>query len=407
MIYARTTNPDALEDLRRQGYISMDLWNAAIAETRRPALEAIYKSFEEADQELSALARSCDEKFGDAAPSFTNARDAFREMKGVLDPILRKKREQEPDAAPPGTQEEPAQVQALSSAKGLAKVTAGLPSDQSQAWAEAEELIRGGMTDQGLARMAALAANEASMRARFLRKLMLADVCLGGEAGAACPHHPRRVKYADHRLQVGGVGEFRAGGRGLVASLSPVQKKRLQQRSGTKRCPLYPALPVGSLAGVLELRGLAAMALLLSLFDRLTDEDPRTTVEAPKSEWEQLAAFKRGVARDLTYLLNTRINESHFPDNYELMRQSVVAYGVQDYTRSPVEQDDIRRSIERAIRQFEPRLSRVQVQLFGVGHLELHFRISAFLKADLGSDAVLFDAELPKQTRRFQVSEQR
>lgn len=149
------------------------------------------------------------------------------------------------------------------------------------------------------------------------------------------------------------------------------------------------------------------MALRLSLFDRLTDEDPRTTVEAPKNEWEQLAAFKRGLARDLTYLLNTRISEADFPEEFEQVKQSVAAYGVQDYTRSPVEHDEIRRAIERAIRQFEPRLARVQVQLFGAGHLELHFRINAQLKPDLGSETILFDAELPKQTRRFQVGETR
>lgn len=149
------------------------------------------------------------------------------------------------------------------------------------------------------------------------------------------------------------------------------------------------------------------MALRLSLFDRLTDEEPRTTVEAPKNEWEQMAAFKRGLARDLTYLLNTRINEADFPETYEQARESVIAFGVQDYSRSPVEHDEIRRAIERAIRRFEPRLTRVQVQLFGAGHLELHFQINAQLKADLGGEPVLFDAELPKQTRRFQVGEPR
>lgn len=180
MIFARTTNPEALEDLRRQGYISMDAWNGAIAETRRKALEALYANFDESDKELVALSRCCDEKFGDAAPSFMYAREAFAEMKNVLDPILRRKREEEPDTAESGHDEAPAA--AVHAAPGSAKleaVTAGLPGDQSMAWSEAEELIRAGKIDRGLAQMAALAANEASMRARFLRKLMLADVCLG------------------------------------------------------------------------------------------------------------------------------------------------------------------------------------------------------------------------------------
>jgi type VI secretion system protein ImpF len=145
----------------------------------------------------------------------------------------------------------------------------------------------------------------------------------------------------------------------------------------------------------------------LSLFDRLTDEDPRTTTEAPRHEWDRMAAYKKSVARDLSHLLNTRINENDFAEEYPQARQSVIAFGVHDYTRSPAEQEEIRKSLERAIRLFEPRLTRVQVHFIGGSHMDLHFRISATLKADLGSEPVLFDAELPKQTRRFQVNEGR
>src|SRR5689334_13868509 len=141
------------------------------------------------------------------------------------------------------------------------------------------------------------------------------------------------------------------------------------------------------MAGLLALRRLSMASsgsqIILSLFDRLTDENPRASVDAPQQEWERMSAFKRGVARDLTHLLNTRINENDIPEEYEQARTSMLAFGVQDYTRSPVEQDDIRRSIERAIRNFEPRLTRVQVQLVSTGVLELQFRISAYLKADL------------------------
>jgi type VI secretion system protein ImpA len=178
-IYARTTNPDALEDLRRQGYITMDSWNSAVGETRRRAFETIYSDFEEADKALLALSRACDDKFGDATPSFMNARDAFAEMKGILDPILRKKREEEPDKPAGEVEEVKEDTPQAPRQAGLGVLTAGLPSDQSHSWGEAEALIRAGKTDQGLAQMAALAASEGSMRARFLRKLMLADVCLG------------------------------------------------------------------------------------------------------------------------------------------------------------------------------------------------------------------------------------
>ena len=54
--------------------------------------------------------------------------------------------------------------------------TAGMPAE-SGSWQQAEALVRAGSVDQGLQKMAALAALETSVRGRFLRKLMLVDVC--------------------------------------------------------------------------------------------------------------------------------------------------------------------------------------------------------------------------------------
>jgi type VI secretion system protein ImpF len=153
-----------------------------------------------------------------------------------------------------------------------------------------------------------------------------------------------------------------------------------------------------------------AARIVLSLFDRLTDDNPKSNVDPPRNEWDQLAALKRGVARDLTALLNTRINEADFPDTYDQLRRSVAAYGVHDYTHTPVELEEVRKSIERAVKTFEPRLTRVQVRVakeVNAVDVALSFQITAQLKADLGAEPVVFDAELPKPTRRFQVDERR
>ncbi|MEP7351883.1 MAG: type VI secretion system baseplate subunit TssE [Acidobacteriota bacterium] len=147
--------------------------------------------------------------------------------------------------------------------------------------------------------------------------------------------------------------------------------------------------------------------IILSLFDRLTDENPRVTKEGPLNEWDKLAAFKQSVAGDLTNLLNTRISQTDIPEEFEQLRQSVAAYGVHDYFRSPADRDEIRKSVERAVRIFEPRLTRVQVKITASGPLDLHFQIVGQLKADMGSEPVLFDAEMPTPTRHFKVSENR
>jgi type VI secretion system protein ImpF len=142
-----------------------------------------------------------------------------------------------------------------------------------------------------------------------------------------------------------------------------------------------------------------------SLFDRLTDTEPRSKNDLPTTGWEQMRELKAAVARDLTNLLNVRRNEADIPDEYEQTNRSIVAYGIRDFTSSPFDMDQIRRSIEKCIRTFEPRLSHVTVQLSQSVQHRLDFRISALLHIDVHSEPVLFDAVLPAQSRRFQVSE--
>jgi type VI secretion system protein ImpF len=145
------------------------------------------------------------------------------------------------------------------------------------------------------------------------------------------------------------------------------------------------------------------MAILASLFDRLTDHEPRNTREVPPPEWEQLREYKASVARDLTNLLNIRRSESDIPEEFAYTRESLAAYGVQDFTTAPMDREGVRRAIERTVRIFEPRLSRVQVTLVEGGSFQLSFRISAILRTDAGVEPVVYDAELPKESRRFQV----
>jgi type VI secretion system protein ImpF len=143
--------------------------------------------------------------------------------------------------------------------------------------------------------------------------------------------------------------------------------------------------------------------IIASLLDRLTDNEPRASREVPQPEWEQLRQHKDGLARDLTNLLNTRRSESDIPEEFELTRQSLAAYGVQDFTAAPMDREAIRRAIERSIRLFEPRLTRVQVSLEVGSDFQFSFRISGMLRLDIGLEPVVYDAELPKESRRFKV----
>jgi type VI secretion system protein ImpF len=145
------------------------------------------------------------------------------------------------------------------------------------------------------------------------------------------------------------------------------------------------------------------MAIIGSLLDRLTDLEPRNSREVQPPEWEQLREFKNSVARDLTNLLNTRRSENDIPEDFQATRECVVAYGVQDFTTAPMDREAIRRAIERSVRIFEPRLSRVQVSLVEGGDFNLSFRITGLLRMDPSVESVVYDADLPKESRRFRV----
>src|SRR5258708_6674949 len=120
----------------------------------------------------------------------------------------------------------------------------------------------------------------------------------------------------------------------------------------------------------------------LSILDRLTEK------QAPTDAWQ-------GLCRDLAALLNTRRAEKDFDPGYAEATNSLLTFGVTDFTsynlKNEVEQEGVRRSIERAIRQFEPRLTRVTVSMDEPDQLKpvLRFQISALLRSEAPGEAVL------------------
>jgi len=135
----------------------------------------------------------------------------------------------------------------------------------------------------------------------------------------------------------------------------------------------------------------------LSILDRLTEQD------GPLNAWS-------GLCRDLSALLNTRRANSDFDPAYDLASNSVLAFGVADFTslnlKSDQDQENVRVSIERAIRLFEPRLTHVTVSLEEPDPVKpvLRFQISAVLIVDNPGQTVLFDVTLQRDSRRFLVT---
>ncbi len=150
-------------------------------------------------------------------------------------------------------------------------------------------------------------------------------------------------------------------------------------------------------------------AVTLSILDRLTDLEPDNAREAHSGNWENLRQFKASLCRDLAAILNTRRAEDEIDPLYEEVNNSIVAFGVTDFTSynllNGIEQERVRRSIERAIRLLEPRLTRVTVALDPVDPARpvLRFKISALLKIQ-PAEPIAFDAALYRDSRRIAVS---
>jgi type VI secretion system protein ImpF len=150
--------------------------------------------------------------------------------------------------------------------------------------------------------------------------------------------------------------------------------------------------------------------VVLSLLDRLIDLEPGSGQEARANSWEELRQHKESLCRDLTALLNTRRAEADFPPDYEEADRSLLTFGITDFTaydlKHHISQERVRRSIEQAIRRFEPRLARVAVAVKEPDPLKpvLQFQISAVLRGDAADEPVTFDATLQRESRRVAVS---
>lgn len=142
----------------------------------------------------------------------------------------------------------------------------------------------------------------------------------------------------------------------------------------------------------------------LSLFDRLSDSE---ALDLPPNSREYERKLKASIRRDLTALLNTRRAEADFDPSFEHSTKSLLTYGIVDFTAmnltSNLDQEKLRYSVERAVRQFEPRLSHVRVLLetADINAPLVHLTIEATLQFGTRREDVTFPVALHRDSRRI------
>jgi type VI secretion system protein ImpF len=147
-----------------------------------------------------------------------------------------------------------------------------------------------------------------------------------------------------------------------------------------------------------------------SLLDRLTQRNTPPNGGLRPDALQHVRALKASLCEDLTALLNTRRAEDELDPSLQEAANSLLTFGIADFTSlnltSSVDQERVRRSIERAIRQFEPRLTQISVVLEEPNSTSpvLHLRIEAILRAGPRREPVEFNAALSRDSRRIAVS---
>ena len=153
-------------------------------------------------------------------------------------------------------------------------------------------------------------------------------------------------------------------------------------------------------------------AVQLSILDRLTDNEPAVRSEAPITREKSLRMMRAAVQRDLEALLNTiRIAET-VPETYTELRDSLWLYGLPDINSISLQnqQDEERllRGLERAIQQFEPRLSRVRVTSYDrilKSRQIVEFHVEAMLMIEPAPERIAFDTILEIGKGSYRVKE--
>ncbi|MCE9687202.1 type VI secretion system baseplate subunit TssE [Shewanella sp. AS16] len=141
--------------------------------------------------------------------------------------------------------------------------------------------------------------------------------------------------------------------------------------------------------------------LQMSVLDRLIDDAPGESDTGRSRRSFDLKALRASVKRDLENLLNSRVQWHIWPDCYQELDQSLLNYGLPDFSVMVVDTEQGRaklcRAVEQTIRRFEPRFIDVEVVLIenedAIDRV-LRLRIQALLYADPEPEHIMFDSEI-------------
>ena len=160
-----------------------------------------------------------------------------------------------------------------------------------------------------------------------------------------------------------------------------------------------------------RLRPNPSQRLRPSLIDRLVDTDPDWAEDPPVTQAETLEGIRAALRRDLEWLLNTRCLTHTPPKAYTALKDSLLAYGVEDFFSASLTTEAQRQAfagkLQGRIARFEPRLQEVTVSLVAdpvPSRRTLRLRITGRYTARPGLAPMIFETAMDPVAGRFSVT---
>lgn len=130
------------------------------------------------------------------------------------------------------------------------------------------------------------------------------------------------------------------------------------------------------------------------LMTLLLDDNPQDMTEKNITKSINVAQLYEDIRINLQRILNTRILGVHWPNHYDQLTQSILNYGIDDFTHSyfgtKQSQQELCKRLSDIIATYEPRLCAVQVEA-----LESDIAIDRLLKIRIEADINLVPTPIP------------
>lgn len=152
-----------------------------------------------------------------------------------------------------------------------------------------------------------------------------------------------------------------------------------------------------------------------ALLDRLTDEDPSKSVEAPERRVMSKSRLRQAVLRDLAWLFNsTKLTDVDLSGSPHVQR-SVLNYGLpalSGRSASSLDVTELERSIRQAIIDFEPRIlaESLEVKALAIENaLDHHNVVGVQIRGQLWAQPVplelLVRTEIDLETGKVEIAD--